>query len=460
MAVGAEPELAKTLKSRHITMIALGGIIGAGLFVTSSVAIANAGPAIVLSYIMAGLVVLFVMRALGEMATATPGLGSFTEYARLGLGNWAGFTTGWLYWYFWAVVVGIEAIIGAKILQNWIDLEIWQLGSVLMVAMAAVNLMSTKSFGEFEFWFASIKVAAIVAFIIIAGGYALGLGAPSGPTFGNLVDHDGFAPFGLGAAFSGVTTVIFALIGAEIATIAAAESPEPSRTVAKMTNTIVVRIMLFYVVSIFLIVSVLPWNTVIVGQSPFAQTLGLIGVPGAETMMNFIVLTAVLSCLNSGLYVCSRVLFTLSVRRDAPKALVQLNARKVPSRSILLATAVGMAAVFMSIWAENIFAFLVSSTGTTMVFVYIIIVWAQIKQRQRVEREAPEKLTLKMWLFPGLSYLTIAAMIGVVVAMGFDKARAEELWLSLISLVVTLLAYVVVSKVRSPEPEAETQPAE
>lgn len=460
MAAGAEPELARTLKSRHITMIALGGIIGAGLFVTSSVAITNAGPAIVLSYVMAGLLVLFVMRALGEMATATPGLGSFTEYARLGLGNWAGFTTGWLYWYFWAVTVGIEAIIGAKILQNWVALEVWELGGILMIAMAAVNLMSTKSFGEFEFWFASIKVAAIVAFIIIAGGYALGLGAPGGSTFGNLVDHDGFAPFGAGAVFSGVTTVIFALIGAEIATIAAAESPEPSRTVARMTNTIVVRIMLFYVVSIFLVVSVLPWNTVIVGQSPFAQALGLIGVPGAETMMNFIVLTAVLSCLNSGLYVCSRVLFTLSLKRDAPKALVQVNARQVPSRSILLATAVGLAAVFMSIWAENIFAFLVSSTGTTMVFVYIIIVWAQIKQRRRVEREAPEMLTLKMWLFPGLSYLTIVAMVGVVAAMGFDKARAEELWLSLTALAVTLLAYAVVSKVRSPDPKVEAQAAE
>jgi GABA permease len=239
-------------------MISIGGIIGAGLFVGSSAAIASIGPAIVASYVLAGLVVLIVMRMLSEMAVATPGVGSFTEYVRLGLGDWAGFISGWLYWYFWVVVVAIEAIAGAALLHQWLDLPVWQIGLALMIILTAVNLLSTRSYGEFEFWFSSIKVGAIVVFILIAGAYALGITSPSGSTFGNLIAHDGFAPFGTLSVLAGVTTVIFSLCGAEIVTIAAAESNEATSTMSRLTSTIIVRILLFYVLSVLLVVAIVP----------------------------------------------------------------------------------------------------------------------------------------------------------------------------------------------------------
>src|SRR5262245_40547578 len=172
---GAATGLSRSLRSRHVTMISIGGIIGAGLFVGSSAGIAAIGPAVVVSYALAGVLVLMVMRMLAEMATATPGLGSFTEYVRLGLGDWAGFVSGWLYWYFWVVVVAIEAIAGAGILHLWIDLPVWQIVLIIMLLLTGVNLLSSRSYGEFEFWFSSVKVGAIVAFILIAGAYALGL---------------------------------------------------------------------------------------------------------------------------------------------------------------------------------------------------------------------------------------------------------------------------------------------
>src|SRR5262245_25745928 len=250
-------ELSRSLRSRHIQMISIGGIIGAGLFVGSSAAIAAAGPAILLSYLLAGLVILMVMRMLSEMAAATPGLGSFTEYVRLGLGPWGGFLSGWLYWYFWVLVVAIEAIAGAKILAGWFPMfQVWQLVAFLMIVLTAVNLLSARSYGEFEFWFSSIKVAAILAFILIAGAHALGFTSGTGSTFGNLTAYDGFMPFGWVAVLAGVVTVVFSLCGAEIATIAAAESSESTGVISRMTINIVVRLLLFYVLSILLVLAV------------------------------------------------------------------------------------------------------------------------------------------------------------------------------------------------------------
>jgi L-asparagine transporter-like permease len=209
-------ELSRSLESRHVTMITIGGVIGAGLFVGSSAAIAAAGPAVIVSYLLAGSLVFIVMRMLGEMAVAHPGIRSFTEFTRRGLGDGAGFVAGWLYWYFWIVVVPIEAIAGAKILQQWIALPVWQIGLVLMAVMTAVNLLSARSYGEFEFWFSSVKVAAIVAFILVAAAHAMGLTAPHGPTFQNLASHGGFAPKGWTPVLATVTTVFFSLVGAEI----------------------------------------------------------------------------------------------------------------------------------------------------------------------------------------------------------------------------------------------------
>src|SRR5450755_1205469 len=328
LAAAPEGALSKTLKARHLTMISIGGIIGAGLFVGSSTTIHAAGPAAFISYGITGLLILLIMRMLGEMATALPNVRSFTEFARSGLGDGAGFVVGWLYWYFWVIVVPVEAIAGAKILHIWMpSYSQLQIGLGLMTIMTGVNLMSARSYAEFEFWFSSIKVAAILVFIAIAGSYAFGWTAPHGATFGNLVDHGGFTPRGWIAVLAAVPTVFFAMTGAEITTIAAAESAQPGRAVARMSTTVIVRILIFYVVSLFLIVSVTPWNTVRSGESPFTLALNTMHVPWAGTIMSGIILTAVLSCLNSAFYVSSRVMFILADRGDAPQGLVKLNAR-------------------------------------------------------------------------------------------------------------------------------------
>ena len=326
--------LSHSLHSRHVSMIAIGGIIGAGLFVGSSTSIHAVGPAVIVSYTLAGLVILMIMRMLSELASLHPGAGSFTELVRIGLGDRAGFVCGWLYWYFWVVVVAIEAIAGAVIVSAWLPLPVWLIGMGLLAAMTAVNLLSTRSYGEFEFWLSLMKVMAIVVFIAVAGLWAFGVTSPAGPTFGNLVAHGGFAPHGWGAAVGGVTSVIFALCGAEIATIAAAESHEPARTIARITGSVALRILLFYFCSIALIVTVMPWTEVVPGKSPFATALAHMGINGAATVMSAVVLVAVMSCLNSGLYVTSRVLFVLSDRGDAPRALVAINRRRVPARAI------------------------------------------------------------------------------------------------------------------------------
>ncbi|HXC19923.1 MAG TPA: amino acid permease, partial [Steroidobacteraceae bacterium] len=433
---------------RHLTMISIGGIIGAGLFVGSSTAIIAAGPAVFISYAITGLLILLVMRMLGEMATALPNVRSFTEFARAGLGDGAGFVIGWLYWYFWVLVVPVEAIAGAKILQTWIPfLSPLQIGLGLMTIMTAVNLMSARSYAEFEFWFASIKVAAILVFVAIAASYAFGWTAPHGATFGNLSAYGGFAPHSWIAVLAAVPTVYFAMTGAEITTIAAAESAQPGRAVAKMTTTVIWRILIFYVVSIFLIVSVIPWSTVRSGESPFTLALNAMHVPWADKIMSAIILTAVLSCLNSAFYVSSRVLFILAARGDAPQSLIKLNARRVPVASVLIGAASGFLGIIAATEApQAVFDFLVSSSGALSVFIYMSIAFAQIALRRGRERSGEANPAILMWLFPYLSYAAIAGMAAVLIAMAFTPGQQRDFYFSCITLAVAVLACLIVRR--------------
>src|SRR5580658_4518255 len=381
----AKNELSRSLQGRHLTMISIGGIIGAGLFVSSSTAIIAGGPASFISYTICGLLILLVMRMLGEMATALPHVRSFTEFARAGLGEGAGFVIGWLYWYFWVLVVPVEAIAGAKILKAWFPaFSSLEIGLALMAVMTGVNLMSARSYAEFEFWFASIKVAAIIVFVVIAASYAFGWSAPHGATFGNLTAYGGFTPRSWIAVLAAVPTVYFAMTGAEITTIAAAESAQPGRAVARMSTQVIWRILIFYVFSLFFIVSVTPWNTVVSGESPFTLALNTMHVPWAPQIMSVIILTAVLSCLNSAFYVSSRVLFILADRSDAPQSLVKLNARRVPVGSVLIGAVAGFLGIIAATEApQKVFDFLLSSSGALIVFVYMTIAVAQIHLRRQ-----------------------------------------------------------------------------
>ena len=453
---GDRDQLSRSLRPRHVSMITIGGIIGAGLFVGSSVAIAAAGPSIIVSYALTGLLILLVMRMLGEMAVEMPQVRSFTEFTRAALGNWAGFSVGWLYWYFWVVVIPVEAIAGAAIVQRWVPLPSWQIGTALMVVMTGVNLMSARAYGEFEFWFSSIKVAAILTFIIVVGAYACGYRSPSGPTFSNLVSYGGFAPRGAFAVLASITTVIWSMMGAEVVTIAAAESPEPARAVAKMTSTIIGRILIFYVGSIFVISCVVPWTHVVAGQSPFTLALDQIRFPYASTIMAAVILTAVLSCLNSSFYVASRVLFVLASRGDAPHWLVRTNSRHVPARAVLLASAVGFAGVIAAILSPSVvFAFLVNASGAIIAVIYLAIGVSQVRSRRAREAAGAPAPALPMWLFPWLSYFAIAGMLLVLIAMALTPSHRAEFWTSVVSIAVALLAFVVFRRHRTPAAERD-----
>src|SRR3954449_4760718 len=436
-----ESELQRSLKQRHMTMISLGGVIGAGLFVGSGAVMNQTGPAAVLSYIGAGILIVLVMRMLGEMAVANPAIGSFVEYCRSALGPWAGVSVGWLYWYFWAIVLAVEAVAGATILQRWLDAPIWLMSLVLMSLLTVTNLWSVKSYGEFEFWFASIKVAAIIVFIAIAAGWLLGIGGGHSPGLSILTAHGGFFPKGGIAVFSGVVIVIFAFVGAEIVTIAAGESEEPERAVARAVNSVVARVFVFYVLAVFLVVCVVPWNDAKLGSSPFIAALDTIGIPGSADIMNAVVVTAVLSCLNSGIYTASRMLFALARRGDAPRALMDINGRGVPVKAILLSVTIGfLSVIFDAVSPDKVFLFLVNSSGAVALFCYLLIALAELRMRRRLEAEAPERLKLRMWLFPWLTYVAIAAMVAVIASMAFVDDARPQLIPSFISLAVVIVA--------------------
>ena len=437
--MSAAPTLKKALSQRQLTMIAIGGVIGAGLFVGSGVVIKDTGPGAFITYALAGVLIIMVMRMLAEMAVANPSTGSFADYARNALGNWAGFSVGWLYWYFWVIVVGFEAIAGAKIIQYWVDIPLWLSALVLLVLMTGTNLFSVSSFGEFEFWFAGIKVAAIVVFIALGSLFVLGLWPNKSMDFSNLWSHGGFFPLGVMAVTVGVVTVIFSMVGAEIATIAAAESSDPERAVAKAANSVILRIAIFFVGSIFLLVTILPWNGEKLAASPFVSAFTEMGIPYADHIMNAVVLTAVLSCLNSGMYTASRMLFVLAARREAPAQLVAVTRRGVPAAAILASSVVGLLCVIAAaVSPDTIFAFLLNSSGAIILFVYLLIAISQIVLRYRTDES---KLKVKMWLFPVLSILTAAAILAILVQMGIQKDVRSQLVLSLLSWAVVLVLY-------------------
>ncbi len=422
-------------------MIAIGGVIGAGLFVGSGVVIGKAGPAAFLTYALCGGLVILVMRMLGEMASANPSTGSFADYARQALGGWAGFSVGWLYWYFWVIVVGFEAVAGGKVITYWFPAPLWLLSLVLMIAMTATNLFSVASYGEFEFWFAGIKVATIVAFLGLGTLFALGVWPHRHPDLSNLTTHGGFFPNGVAAMFAAVVVVIFSMVGAEVATIAAAETADPARAVRRATNTVVTRIAVFFVGSVFLLVLIVPWNAVPPGASPYVAALQQMGISGAADFMNAVVLTAVLSCLNSGLYTASRMLFVLAARHEAPGQLKKVSRRGVPYPAIVASSVVGFLCVVMARLAPGtVFLFLLKSSGAIVLLVYLLIALSQIVLRRRTP---VEEVPVRMWFFPVLSILTVGAIIGVLAQMAFDHDARLQLWLSLLSWAVVVAGYVL-----------------
>jgi GABA permease len=347
-----------------------------------------------------------------------------------------------MHWYFWVIVVALEAIAGAGLVRFWLPGEpMWVISLALLLLLTLTNLVSVRSFGEFEFWFASIKVAAIVAFLVFAGAYVLGLWPATGPGIANLTAHGGFAPNGILPILTGAVAATGFYFGAEIVAIAAAEAAEPAKAVAQATNSVITRVLLFYVGSILLVVCLVPWNSAGI-STPYVSALRAMGIPAAAQIMNAVVLTAVLSALNSGLYASSRMLFALTRRGDAPRGLAKLNRHGVPARAILLGPLFGYVAVVMSyVSPDTVFAFLVNSYGTVAIFVYVLIAISQLRLRARVEREDPARLRIRMWGYPYLTYLAIAGMLGIVLAMAFIPDQRTPLIFGVISLGLLVLGF-------------------
>ncbi|MDX3385637.1 amino acid permease [Streptomyces niveiscabiei] len=451
------PGLQAGLKNRHLSMIAIGGVIGAGLFVGSSTGIATAGPGILLSYALVGTLVVLVMRMLGEMSVANPTSGSFSAHADRALGPWAGFTIGWLYWFFWVVVLAVEATAGAKILESWIPaVPQWGWALIVMVVLTATNLVSVGSYGEFEFWFAGIKVVAIGAFIVVGGLAVFGVlpGVESDKAgLGNLTDHGGFLPNGAGAILTGVLLVVFSFMGSEIPTLAAGESENPRQAVTKATNSVIWRIAVFYLGSIFVVVTLLPWNDPsIKDEGSYVAALDSLGIAHAGQIMNFIVLTSVLSCLNSGLYTASRMAFSLGQRGDAPKSFARTTSRGVPLAAILSSVVFGFVAVFFNYaYPDSVFLFLVNSSGAVALFVWLVICFSQLRMRKIIQAEAPEKLVVKMWLYPYLTWATAGLIVFVLGYMLTDTEHdgRTTVLLSLLVAAGVLAVAVVKSRLRA-----------
>ncbi|WP_431036078.1 GABA permease [Pseudomonas yamanorum] len=444
-------DLEQGLKPRHVTMLSIAGVIGAGLFVGSGHAIAAAGPAVLLAYAAAGTLVVLVMRMLAEMAVASPDTGSFSTYADRAIGHWAGFTIGWLYWWFWVLVIPLEANAAATILHAWFpSVAIWAFTLIITLLLTATNLFSVKNYGEFEFWFALIKVVAIIGFVIL-GILAIFGFLPSSQVSGvsHLFDTQGFLPNGMGAVLAAILTTMFSFMGTEIVTIAAAESKNPGQQISKATNSVIWRIGLFYLVSIFIVVALVPWNDpALAAVGSYQTVLERMGIPNAKLIVDLVVLVAVTSCLNSALYTASRMMFSLGRRGDAPAVSKITNKSGTPYWAVLLSTGAAFLAVFANYVAPAaVFEFLLASSGAIALLVYLVIAVSQLRMRQK-RTEAGEKIAFKMWLFPGLTYAVIVFIVGVLTIMLFQEAHRVEIMATGILSLLVIAAGLIVSRRR------------
>lgn len=429
------------LTRRQISMMGLGGAIGAGLFVGSGQAISIAGPAVLVSYLVAGGIVVLVMAMLAEMVAARPSSGAFSSYAQKAMGRSAGSAVGWLYWIQLVVVIAAEATGAGAIVANWtpgIPAWVWVL--IFVVALTAVNLFGVRNYGRFEFWFAAIKVAAIIAFLVVGVCAIIGLIPGVAATgISNLVDAGGFAPNGIAGIAGALLIVVFAFGGTEVVAIAAAESNDPAHNIRRIVREVLVRILVFYVGSIFVIVAVLPWNDPAVKAGPFSAVLETLNVPGVGLVMDLIVIIALLSAMNANIYGASRMAYSLGERGLAPLAATRTSLKGVPFVAVLASVAFGFVTVGLN-WAfpDVVLPALLNVVGSTLLVIWTATAVAQIILRRRADR-AGEAMPMRMWGFPWLSWLCLVLLAAVIALAMIDEAARIQLLLTLGLTAVLLL---------------------
>ncbi|MFC4907934.1 amino acid permease [Actinomadura gamaensis] len=434
----------KSLKPRHVQMIAMGGAIGVGLFLGTSQRLHNAGPALVVAYAVAGVAAFFVMRALGELVLYKPTAGSFVAYARDFIGDWAGFASGWMYWLNWAMT-GVAEITAVGIyVHYWAPrFPQWLSALLALAVLLSVNLVSVRLFGELEFWFALLKVAAILAFLVV-GIVLVATHAGVGPTYHaelpNLMDHGGFLPRGLWAVLLSLQSVIFAYAAIEMVGISAGEAQEPRTVMPRAINGVVWRIALFYVGAVFLLVVVLPWVVYTPEESPFVTVFTYLNVPGIGGIMNLVVLTAALSSCNSGLYSTGRILRSLSQRGEAPAFTGRMSSHHVPYGGILFTSVVYVAGVALNAFLPHkAFEIATSVASLGVLTTWATLLYAQIRFRRAAERGEVRRPDYRMPGSPYTNWATLGFLLLVLVLMVFD---GEQKWAvaAIPFLVVFLLA--------------------
>ncbi len=419
--------LKRGLKNRHIQLIALGGAIGTGLFLGSAGVLKSAGPSMILGYAIAGFIAFLIMRQLGEMIVEEPVAGSFSHFAHKYWGGYAGFLAGWNYWVLYVLVGMAELTAVGKYIQFWWpEIPTWVSAVVFFIAVNLINTLNVKFFGETEFWFAIIKVVAIIGMIVL-GCYLLfsGTGGPQA-SISNLWDHGGFFPNGGMGLLMAMAFIMFSFGGLELVGITAAEASEPRKVIPKAINQVVYRILIFYVGALTVLLSLYPWDQLLqtlgasgdaYSASPFVQIFSLIGNDTAAHILNFVVLTAALSVYNSGVYCTSRMLFGLAEQGDAPKALMKLNKQGVPLRALGISALVTLLCVVINYVAPKdalvlLFALVVAS----LMINWALISLTHIKFRKAMGEQGVVPSFKTFW-FPFSNYLCLAFMLVIVGVM-------------------------------------------
>ncbi|MDV2421261.1 amino acid permease [Corynebacterium tuberculostearicum] len=439
---------ATQLKSRHLTMMGLGSAVGAGLFLGVGLGIQISGTSVLISYAVAGALIALVMWMLGEMAAARPSLGSFSTYAGQAYGHWARFTMGWIFWFMLIMVMGAEITGAAAIISNWFDIAPWIPALIAVAFFAVVNFAAVGGFGEFEFWFAIIKVGVIVAFLVIGALMALGILPGMDVSLAGTNFTENFLPNGIPGFAAGLLAVAFAFGGIELVTIAAAESEDPAHNVATAVRAIIVRIMIFYIGSIVVITMALPFSSIqdadVAADSPFTLVLAAAKIPFAAGFMEAIIALALLSAFNAQIYATSRLVFDMAKDHCAPGFFLKQNRAGSPINAVILSMVFAFASVGLQFWnPPGLLAFLFNAVGGCLLVIWSFIVASFIKLHP-VLRDNGELTEIHVPGFPWLPWVTAAALAGLTLLMLFDPAaRNQVISVLILAAVLVILSFVL-----------------
>ncbi|GHA70823.1 amino acid permease [Streptomyces termitum] len=441
------------LGSRQIQMIAIGGAIGTGLFLGAGKAIHQAGPSLVLAYAIAGLVIFFIMRALGELLMYRPVSGSFAEYAREFVGPFAGFVTGWTYWLFWVVTGITEVTAAATYMTYWWNIPQWVSALVFTFVLYGANLISVKLFGELEFWFSMVKVTAIVGMILIcAGVLTVGFSdAGDTATVAHLWNQGGFFPNGVGSTLMTLQIVMFAFLAVELVGVTAGESKDPKTVLPKAINTVPWRIAVFYVGALVMILSVVPWTEFQPGVSPFVAAFEKMGLQAGAAIVNFVVLTAALSSCNSGMYSTGRMLRDLALNGQGPRVFTRLTRGGTPLVGLTFSAALMLVGVWVNYVAPGkAFEYVVSFATISGMWAWIMILVCQIRYRAKCDRGILPPSSFRTPGAPWTSWFALCFIGMVIVMMGLDEGARVSLYCAPVWALLLGVSYLVL-KARDPE---------